>query len=156
MQSPEDAAQSSQRCGNARRTASIALLRTLSNALAKRFDNPAVPPRNLAHSNGFCDAACKSPHEVVAGFEDVDPRSVLGAGDVKYHIGATGTYLTPSGKEIGIHLVSNPSHLEAVDPVAVGRSRAAKGARQIVHGGKSHLSRIDTRGRPSRHLLQQP
>ena len=69
-------------------------------------------------------AACKSPHEVVAGFEDVDPRSVLGAGDVKYHIGATGTYVTSSGKEIGIHLVSNPSHLEAVDPVAVGRSRA--------------------------------
>src|SRR5437899_826676 len=69
-------------------------------------------------------AACKTPHEVVAGFEDVDPRSVLGAGDVKYHVGATGTYVTSTGKKIGIHLVSNPSHLEAVDPVAVGRARA--------------------------------
>src|SRR4029077_14151655 len=57
-------------------------------------------------------------------FEDVDPRSVLGAGDVKYHVGATGTYVTSAGKEIGIHLVSNPSHLEAVDPVAIGRVRA--------------------------------
>jgi len=47
-----------------------------------------------------------------------------GAGDVKYHVGATGTYVTSTGKEIGIHLVSNPSHLEAVDPVAVGRVRA--------------------------------
>jgi 2-oxoglutarate dehydrogenase E1 component len=74
--------------------------------------------------NVMVHAACKSPHEVVAGFEDVDPRSVLGAGDVKYHIGATGTYVTGSGKEIGMHLVSNPSHLEAVDPVAAGRSRA--------------------------------
>jgi len=74
--------------------------------------------------NVMVHAACKSPHEVVAGFEDVDPRSVLGAGDVKYHIGATGTYVTSSGKEIGMHLVSNPSHLEAVDPVAAGRSRA--------------------------------
>src|SRR5437870_4611323 len=74
--------------------------------------------------NVMVHAACKSPHEVVAGFEDVDPRSVLGAGDVKYHIGATGTYVTSSGKKIGMHLVSNPSHLEAVDPVAVGRSRA--------------------------------
>ena len=74
--------------------------------------------------NVMVHAACKSPHEVVAGFEDVDPRSVLGAGDVKYHVGATGTYLTSTGKEIGIHLVSNPSHLEAVDPVAIGRARA--------------------------------
>jgi 2-oxoglutarate dehydrogenase E1 component len=74
--------------------------------------------------NVMVHAACKTPHEVVAGFEDVDPRSVLGAGDVKYHVGATGAYVTTSGKEIRIHLASNPSHLEAVDPVAVGRSRA--------------------------------
>jgi 2-oxoglutarate dehydrogenase E1 component len=74
--------------------------------------------------NVMVHTACKAPHEVVAGFEDVDPRSVLGAGDVKYHIGGTGTYVTTSGKEIGIHLVSNPSHLEAVDPVAMGRVRA--------------------------------
>jgi 2-oxoglutarate dehydrogenase E1 component len=74
--------------------------------------------------NVMVHAACKSPHEVVAGFEDVDPRSVLGAGDVKYHVGATGTYVTSAGKKIGIHLVSNPSHLEAVDPVAIGRVRA--------------------------------
>src|SRR5437660_1915155 len=74
--------------------------------------------------NVMVHTACKTPHEVVAGFEDVDPRSVLGAGDVKYHVGATGTFLTAHGKEIGIHLVSNPSHLEAVDPVAVGRARA--------------------------------
>src|ERR1700731_983306 len=74
--------------------------------------------------NVMVHAACKTPHEVVAGFEDVDPRSVLGAGDVKYHVGATGTYVTSAGKEIGIHLVSNPSHLEAVDPVAIGRVRA--------------------------------
>ena len=52
------------------------------------------------------------------------PRSVLGAGDVKYHVGATGVFVTASGKDIRIHLVSNPSHLEAVDPVAMGRARA--------------------------------
>jgi 2-oxoglutarate dehydrogenase E1 component len=74
--------------------------------------------------NVMVHTACKTPHEVVAGFEDVDPRSVLGAGDVKYHVGATGTYVTTTGKEIEIHLVSNPSHLEAVDPVAMGRVRA--------------------------------
>ncbi len=84
--------------------------------------------------NVIVHSACKTPHEVVAGFEDVDPRSVLGAGDVKYHVGATGAYVTSSGKEIGIHLVSNPSHLEAVDPVAVGRVRA-KQTRYGLRGG---------------------
>jgi 2-oxoglutarate dehydrogenase E1 component len=66
----------------------------------------------------------RSPSEVFARFEDVDPRSVLGGGDVKYHMGATGEYRSPGGNVIGLHLVSNPSHLEAVDPVALGRSRA--------------------------------
>jgi 2-oxoglutarate dehydrogenase E1 component len=80
--------------------------------------------------NVMVHAACKPPHEVVAGFEDVDPRSVLGAGDVKYHIGATGIYTTTGGKPINMHLVSNPSHLEAVDPVAMGRARA----KQTRHG----------------------
>src|SRR5260221_216196 len=90
--------------------------------------------------NVMVHAACKAPHEVVSGFEDVDPRSVLGAGDVKYHVGATGTYVTTHGKEIGIHLVSNPSHLEAVDPVAVGRSRA-KQTRHGLRGGYVDRSR---------------
>ncbi len=62
--------------------------------------------------------------EVFARFEDVDPRSVLGGGDVKYHMGATGDFSAADGQTVGIHLVSNPSHLEAVDPVAMGRARA--------------------------------
>jgi 2-oxoglutarate dehydrogenase E1 component len=62
--------------------------------------------------------------EVFARFEDVDPRSVLGGGDVKYHMGATGDFVTADGSKVAIHLVSNPSHLEAVDPVAIGRARA--------------------------------
>jgi len=68
--------------------------------------------------------ANRPPEQVFAEFEDVDPRSVLGSGDVKYHMGATGEYVTKSGKKIHIHLASNPSHLEAVDPVTVGRTRA--------------------------------
>src|SRR5438045_8546086 len=87
----------------------------------------------------------KRPREqVFAEFEDVDPRSVLGSGDVKYHIRATGEYLTRSGGKVHIHLVSNPSHLEAVDPVTVGRTRAkqdrtGEGGREkylplLVHG----------------------
>ena len=67
---------------------------------------------------------------IFAGFEDVDPRSVLGGGDVKYHQGATGEFHTRNGKKIRTHLVSNPSHLEAVDPVALGRTLAKQ-----IHSG---------------------
>src|SRR6201986_4768276 len=66
----------------------------------------------------------RSPSEIFAKFEDVDPRSVLGGGDVKYHMGATGEYTSPSGQKIALHLASNPSHLEAVNPVVMGRARA--------------------------------
>jgi 2-oxoglutarate dehydrogenase E1 component len=62
--------------------------------------------------------------DIFAGIEDVDPRSVLGSGDVKYHIGATGRYHTRSGRDIEVHLNTNPSHLEAVDAVVMGRARA--------------------------------
>jgi 2-oxoglutarate dehydrogenase E1 component len=72
----------------------------------------------------------KSPADIFAKFEDVDPRSILGGGDVKYHVGATGTYPTRNGETIWLHLASNPSHLEAVDPIAMGRAKA----RQVRYG----------------------
>src|SRR5260370_10247269 len=52
--------------------------------------------------NVMTHIACKPAHEVVAGFEDVDPRSVLGAGDVKYHVGATGMYSTSAPQPVNI------------------------------------------------------
>src|SRR3984957_5630153 len=94
--------------------------------------------------NVMAHVARRAPEEIFAGFEDVDPRSVLGSGDVKYHMGATGEYVTRSGEKVHIHLVSNPSHLEAVDPVTIARSRAkqdrtGEGGREkylplLVHG----------------------
>ena len=77
------------------------------------------------------------PENVFAGFEDVDPRSVLGGGDVKYHQGATGHYHTRNGKVLRMHLVSNPSHLEAVDPVALGRARAKQ-----IHAGENGVRQV--------------
>ena len=85
--------------------------------------------------NVIIHIARRPAEEVFAEFEDVDPRSVLGSGDVKYHIGATGEYVTKSGKKIHIHLASNPSHLEAVDPVTVGRTRAKQD--RAGEGGKA-------------------
>jgi 2-oxoglutarate dehydrogenase E1 component len=74
---------------------------------------------------------------IFAGFEDVDPRSVLGGGDVKYHQGATGEYRTRNGKVLRMHLASNPSHLEAVDPVVLGRTRAKQ-----IHAGPNGTKEI--------------
>ena len=85
--------------------------------------------------NVIIHVARRPADQVFAEFEDVDPRSVLGSGDVKYHIGATGEYVTKSGKKIHIHLASNPSHLEAVDPVTIGRTRAKQD--RAGEGGKA-------------------
>jgi len=60
-----------------------------------------------------------------------DPEG--GTGDVKYHLGAEGTRRTPAG-EITVTLASNPSHLEAVDPVVEGRTRAEQTDRSTRTG----------------------
>ena len=74
--------------------------------------------------NVMVNTVGRSAADIFTKFEDVDPRSHLGGGDVKYHQGATGTYTAPDGKTIALHLASNPSHLEAADPVVMGRARA--------------------------------
>jgi len=55
---------------------------------------------------------------------EVDPESMHGSGDVKYHIGARGTHRSPAGADMTVTVASNPSHLEAVDPVVEGMVRA--------------------------------
>lgn len=75
--------------------------------------------------------------DILSGFEDVNPRSVLGGGDVKYHRGATGQYLTAGGRTLAMHMVSNPSHLEAVNPVAMGRARARQS--RLGSGGSANV-----------------
>jgi 2-oxoglutarate dehydrogenase E1 component len=77
--------------------------------------------------------------ELFTRFEDVDPRSTLGGGDVKYHMGATGDFHAANGRTVEMHLVSNPSHLEAVDPVVMGRTRA-KQKRHGEHGQREVVS----------------
>jgi len=67
----------------------------------------------------------KPYHRVFAEFEgNVDPDTIQGSGDVKYHLGAKGIHKTEDGKDIEIELMPNPSHLEAVSPVVEGAVRA--------------------------------
>ncbi|HTL33984.1 MAG TPA: 2-oxoglutarate dehydrogenase E1 component [Kofleriaceae bacterium] len=67
-------------------------------------------------------------------FEDIEPEKALGGGDVKYHLGFSTDRTDPNGHAMHVSLAFNPSHLEAVDPVVVGRVRA----KQVRHGDVEH------------------
>jgi 2-oxoglutarate decarboxylase len=67
----------------------------------------------------------KSYGQIFREFDgNMDPKSAHGSGDVKYHLGAVGAYTSQDGSTIEVSLASNPSHLEAVDPVLEGIVRA--------------------------------
>lgn len=96
----------------------------LTAAAEQGFELAMIGMSHRGRLNTMVNIVGVDPANIFANFEDVDPKSVLGSGDVKYHKGATGRYRTPLGKDIVVHLASNPSHLEAVNPVILGRVKA--------------------------------
>src|SRR5947207_2455967 len=70
--------------------------------------------------------------------ENYIPDLVAGDGDVKYHLGYDAVRRLASGAEVEIRLSSNPSHLEAVDPVVEGKARA----RQRIRGDTEHRRKV--------------
>jgi 2-oxoglutarate decarboxylase len=75
--------------------------------------------------NVLTNVVGKSYAQIFLEFEGaLDPLSAQGSGDVRYHVGATGKHASPEGNEVVVALASNPSHLEAVDPVVEGMARA--------------------------------
>ncbi|HEV7763744.1 MAG TPA: multifunctional oxoglutarate decarboxylase/oxoglutarate dehydrogenase thiamine pyrophosphate-binding subunit/dihydrolipoyllysine-residue succinyltransferase subunit [Thermoanaerobaculia bacterium] len=75
--------------------------------------------------NVLANTLGKSYEQIFREFEgNVDPNSREGSGDVKYHLGADGEHEAPSGGTMKLSLASNPSHLEAVDPIVEGMVRA--------------------------------
>ena len=66
----------------------------------------------------------KRPSRIFREFDDRDPQLHMGGGDVKYHLGYSSDWKTACGKEVHLTLCFNPSHLEFVNPVALGRLRA--------------------------------
>ncbi|HEX2117624.1 MAG TPA: multifunctional oxoglutarate decarboxylase/oxoglutarate dehydrogenase thiamine pyrophosphate-binding subunit/dihydrolipoyllysine-residue succinyltransferase subunit, partial [Acidimicrobiales bacterium] len=75
--------------------------------------------------NVLANIVGKSFRQIFREFEgDLDPATTQGTGDVKYHLGAAGKFVGRSGVSLPVTLASNPSHLEAVDPVVEGMVRA--------------------------------
>jgi hypothetical protein len=79
----------------------------------------------------------KSHRQIFGEFEgELGPDTVQGSGDVKYHLGAHGTYTSRSGATVDLHLPPNPSHLEAVDPVVEGIVRAMQDRYDLGDAGE--------------------
>ncbi|MBM4091292.1 MAG: 2-oxoglutarate dehydrogenase E1 component, partial [Planctomycetes bacterium] len=86
----------------------------------------------------------KKYHYIFREFEDVDATLFTHRGDVKYHLGYHNYFTTRSGQEVHISLGFNPSHLEFVNPVTLGRCRAKQdrfgdslrkvGVALLIHG----------------------
>lgn len=62
--------------------------------------------------------------KILSEFEEPDPSTTQGSGDVKYHLGSAGKFRSPMGREIAVSVAPNPSHLEWVNPVIEGIVRA--------------------------------
>src|SRR5690625_2694224 len=75
--------------------------------------------------NVLANIVGKSYQQIFTEFQgNVDPRTVQGSGDVKYHLGADGEFAARDGQTAKVSLSANPSHLEAVNPVLEGIARA--------------------------------
>jgi len=75
--------------------------------------------------NVLANVVGKSYDQIFKEFEGhINPSSVQGSGDVKYHLGAHGKFTSAAGDVIDIELAANPSHLETVDPIVLGMVRA--------------------------------
>ncbi|MDA1229153.1 MAG: 2-oxoglutarate dehydrogenase E1 component [Planctomycetota bacterium] len=79
----------------------------------------------------------KKPSKIFREFDDVDPQLKMGRGDVKYHLGYSTDRMTSSGQKVHLTLCFNPSHLEFVNPVALGRLRAKQDRSGDTHRSRS-------------------
>ena len=108
----------------------IPMLDTVLAAAADGGMNSAVlGSMHRGRLNVLANIMGKNPQDIFEEFEDyIDPTSVQGSGDVKYHLGAVGTFVSPAGAQLPIELSANPSHLETVGPIIFGMTRAAQDA----------------------------
>ena len=97
----------------------------IDSAAESRLDEAVIGMAHRGRLNVLANIVGKSYAQIFQEFEgNLDPKSMHGSGDVKYHLGAEGTFEGLDGEQITVSLAANPSHLEAVDPVLEGIARA--------------------------------
>jgi 2-oxoglutarate dehydrogenase E1 component len=103
----------------------------LDEAAESGIEEAVLGMAHRGRLNVLANIVGKSYGEIFAEFEgNLDPESVQGSGDVKYHKGANGKFVSRRSIELPVTLASNPSHLEAVDPVVEGMARARQDRRR--------------------------
>lgn len=97
----------------------------LTNSADAELAEVCIGMPHRGRLNVLANIADKSYTQIFREFEgQVDEDSVQGSGDVKYHLGQEGTFTAASGQSVEVYLAANPSHLEAVNPVLEGITRA--------------------------------
>ncbi len=96
----------------------------LSHAAERGVSDMIMGMAHRGRLNVLANIFEKPLENMFAEFQDNLELAFVGEGDVKYHKGYSTDLALPSGHNIHLSLAANPSHLEAVDPVVIGKCRA--------------------------------
>ena len=112
----------------------------LTGAARDGLDEVAIGMAHRGRLNVLANIAGKSYAQIFSEFEgNQDPRSIQGSGDVKYHLGTVGQFTAHTGEQTKVYLAANPSHLEAVNGVLEGITRAKQDRIDLGQQGFSVL-----------------
>ena len=105
-------------------SAIVSLDAIINQAAVEGVEEVIIGMAHRGRLNTLHNIMDKSLESILQEFEGATPRDVKGDGDVKYHMGYTGSFKTRNGRTVQVELAPNPSHLEAVGPVVEGYARA--------------------------------
>ncbi len=97
---------------------------SIERAASQEIGDVVMAMAHRGRLNVLANIMGKSPQRIFREFADMDPELHVGRGDVKYHLGHSTDYQAGNGRSVHLTLCFNPSHLEFVNPVALGRMRA--------------------------------
>lgn len=114
----------------------------LEDAAEHGVDEVIIGMAHRGRINVLANIMQKDAGQIFREFSDKDPGIHFGRGDVKYHQGYASNWTTSTGKKVHLELCFNPSHLEFVGPVVLGRVRARQDRRSdrykvmglVIHG----------------------
>ena len=100
------------------------------------FEEVVMGMAHRGRLNVLASIMGKAPRAIFREFADLDPELNTGRGDVKYHLGYSNDWYSGDGHKVHLSLCFNPSHLEFVNPVAMGRVRSKQDRRNDTDRNK--------------------